>query len=117
MNHETEPLALVVGGGSGIGAALADLLRARGTTTVTWDIAGAHDVTCDVNEPDAIDDAVGLTRRRWGVPTSVTVTAGVGHAGLLADASQRTSTGSSASTPAGPGSACGPGSVSCGTRG
>ena len=87
MNHETEPLALVVGGGSGIGAALADLLRARGTTTVTWDIAGAHDVTCDVNEPDAIDDAVGLTRRRWGVPTSVTVTAGVGHAGLLADAS------------------------------
>jgi NAD(P)-dependent dehydrogenase (short-subunit alcohol dehydrogenase family) len=85
MEDETEPLALVVGGGSGIGAALADLLRARGTTTVTWDVAGAHDVTCDVTDPDAVDEAVGLTRRRWGVPTWVTVTAGVGHAGLLAD--------------------------------
>ena len=85
MNDETEPLALVVGGGSGIGAALADRLRAQGTTTVTWDIAGAHDVTCDVAEPEAIDEAVRLTRARWGVPTSVTVTAGVGHAGLLAD--------------------------------
>ncbi len=87
MNDETEPLALVVGGGSGIGAALADRLRAQGTTTVTWDIAGAHDVTCDVTEPAAIDEAVRLTRARWGVPTWVTVTAGVGHAGLLADAS------------------------------
>ena len=62
MDDETEPLALVIGGGSGIGAALAGLLRARGTTTVTWDVAGAHDVTCDVTEPEAIDEAVGLTR-------------------------------------------------------
>ena len=60
--------------------------RARGTPTVTWDIAGSHDVTCDVTEPDEIDEAVGVTRSRWGVPTCVTVTAGVGHAGLLADA-------------------------------
>jgi len=30
---------------------------------------------------------VQLTRARWGVPTWVTVTAGVGHAGALADAS------------------------------
>ncbi len=53
---------------------------------MTWDIAGAHDVTCDLTEPDAIDDAVEVTRRRWSVPTRVTVTAGVGHSGLLADA-------------------------------
>ena len=86
MDQETEPIALVVGGGSGIGAALADLLRARGTTSVTWDISGVRDVTCDVTEPAAIDEAVALTRLRWGVPTWVTVTAGVGHAGLLADA-------------------------------
>jgi NAD(P)-dependent dehydrogenase (short-subunit alcohol dehydrogenase family) len=79
-------LALVIGGGSGIGAALAAAYRAKGTTAVTWDIAGTHDVTCDVTEPDAVDDAVGLTRSRWGVPRSVTVTAGVGHAGLLAEA-------------------------------
>ena len=63
MNEDAGPFALVIGGGSGIGAALADAYRARGTTTVTWDIAGSHDVTCDVTEPDAIDDAVGLTRR------------------------------------------------------
>ena len=87
MEDETEPLALVVGGGSGIGAALAERLRAQGTPTVTWDIAGDHDVTCDVTEPAAIDEAVRLTRARWGVPARVTVTAGVGHAGLLAEAS------------------------------
>ena len=52
---------------------------------MTWDVAGAHDVTCDVTEPEAIDQAVRLTRDRWGVPTAVTVTAGVGHSGLLLD--------------------------------
>ena len=39
-----------------------------------------------MTEPDAIDDAVGVTRMRWGVPTCVTVTAGVGHSGLLTEA-------------------------------
>ncbi len=53
---------------------------------MTWDIAGSHDVTCDVTEPDAIDDAVGVTRQRWGVPSWVTVTAGVGRSGLLTEA-------------------------------
>jgi NAD(P)-dependent dehydrogenase (short-subunit alcohol dehydrogenase family) len=84
---EAEPLALVIGGGSGIGAALAEAYRGRGTATVTWDIAGRRDVTCDVTIPDEIDEAVGATRARWGVPTELTVTAGVGHAGLLAGAS------------------------------
>ncbi len=86
MSDESGPLALVIGGGSGIGAALVDAYRAQGTTAVTWDIAGSHDVTCDVTEPDAIDDAVGVTRMRWGVPTFITVTAGVGHSGLLREA-------------------------------
>ena len=53
---------------------------------MTWDIAGAHDVTCDVTQPEAIEEAVRLTRDRWGVPSAVTVTAGVGHSGLLLDA-------------------------------
>ena len=68
MSDETGPVALVIGGGSGIGAALADAYRAQGTTTVTWDIDGSHDVTCDVREPDAIDDAVGLFRPRSRSP-------------------------------------------------
>jgi NAD(P)-dependent dehydrogenase (short-subunit alcohol dehydrogenase family) len=86
MGDEGGPFALVIGGGSGIGAALSDAYRAQGMATVTWDIAGSHDVTCDVTEPDAIDDAVGATRSRWGVPSFVTVTAGVGHSGLLTEA-------------------------------
>jgi len=87
MSDAAEPFALVVGGGSGIGAALAETYRSQGTPVVTWDIDGPHDVTCDVAEPDEVDEAVGATRLEWGVPTWVTVTAGVGHAGMLTDAS------------------------------
>jgi NAD(P)-dependent dehydrogenase (short-subunit alcohol dehydrogenase family) len=86
MSDGAEPLALVIGGGSGIGAALAAAYRDLGTTTVTWDIAGSRDVTCDVAAPEQIDQAVRATRTRWGTPTWVTVTAGIGHACLLADA-------------------------------
>ena len=86
MSDDAGAFALVIGGGSGIGASLAEAYRARGTTTVTWDIAGSHDLTCDVTEPDAIDDAVAVTRLRWGVPSWVTVTAGVGMSGLLTEA-------------------------------
>jgi NAD(P)-dependent dehydrogenase (short-subunit alcohol dehydrogenase family) len=85
MSDETDPVALVVGGGSGIGAALVGAYRTSGTTAVVWDVAGSPDVTCDVAEPGAIDDAVDETRRRWGVPSQVTVTAGVGHARLLTE--------------------------------
>jgi len=86
MSDETAPLALVVGGGSGIGAAVAGAHRSAGTPVVVWDLSGERDVTCDVADPAAIDTAVAETRRRWGVPRWVTVTAGIGHAGMLADA-------------------------------
>jgi NAD(P)-dependent dehydrogenase (short-subunit alcohol dehydrogenase family) len=86
MGEESGAFALVIGGGSGIGAALADRYRAAGTTTVVWDVAGERDVTCDVTEPDGVDEAVGATTLRWGVPTWVTVTAGIGHFGTLMDA-------------------------------
>jgi 3-oxoacyl-[acyl-carrier protein] reductase len=85
MDHDAEGLALVIGGGSGIGAALAEAYRSRGTPVVTWDIAGEPDVGCDVSDPTAVDRAVDETRRRWGIPERVTVTAGVGHGGLLVD--------------------------------
>jgi NAD(P)-dependent dehydrogenase (short-subunit alcohol dehydrogenase family) len=87
MSEEAGPIALVVGGGSGIGAALVAAHRLAGATAVIWDVAGDHDVTCDVADPAAVEDAVAETRRRWGVPTRVTVTAGIGHAGLLTDVS------------------------------
>jgi NAD(P)-dependent dehydrogenase (short-subunit alcohol dehydrogenase family) len=85
MNDVAQPVALVVGGGSGIGAALAGAQRDQGTPTVVWDVQGERDVTCDVGDPVAVDRAVVETRAGWGVPRWVTVTAGVGHAGLLTD--------------------------------
>ncbi len=85
MSDESTPVALVVGGASGIGAALVAAYRESGQTVVVWDVAGVHDVTCDVADPVAIDAALDETRRGWGTPTEVTVTAGIGHAGLLAD--------------------------------
>jgi NAD(P)-dependent dehydrogenase (short-subunit alcohol dehydrogenase family) len=85
VDHDTEGLAVVIGGSSGIGAAVVDAYRSRGTPVVAWDVAGDPDVRCDVTDPDAIDRAVDETRRRWGIPDWVTVTAGVGHGGMLVD--------------------------------
>ena len=48
MNDEARPVALVVGGASGIGAALVAAYHEQGTRTVVWDVAGERDVTCDV---------------------------------------------------------------------
>jgi NAD(P)-dependent dehydrogenase (short-subunit alcohol dehydrogenase family) len=87
MGEETEGLALVIGGASGIGAALVEAHRGQGTSVVTWDIAGDPDVVCDVADPVAVDKAVEETQRRWGIPSRVTVTAGVGHGGMLIDVS------------------------------
>ena len=86
MSEDTTPLALVIGGASGIGAAVVEAGRRVGTPMVTWDITGRCDVMCDVAEPTAIESAAAETRRRWGVPRWVTVTAGIGHAGLLEEA-------------------------------
>jgi NAD(P)-dependent dehydrogenase (short-subunit alcohol dehydrogenase family) len=85
MTDETTPFALVIGGGSGIGAALAGAYRAARTDAVVWDVDGARDVTCDIADPGAIERAVDETRRVRGVPSWVTVTAGIGHSGLLTD--------------------------------
>ena len=49
--------ALITGGGSGIGAATAEVLRARGVTAVTLDLRGG-DVTADVRDEAAVADAV-----------------------------------------------------------
>jgi NAD(P)-dependent dehydrogenase (short-subunit alcohol dehydrogenase family) len=79
--------ALVVGGASGIGAAVATAQRASGRPTLVWDRAGEYDVECDITDPDAVDRALATTIERMGVPTVITVTAGIGHAGLLVDVS------------------------------
>jgi NAD(P)-dependent dehydrogenase (short-subunit alcohol dehydrogenase family) len=77
--------AVVVGGASGIGAAVAARQSALGLDVVTWDLDAAADVACDVTQPDQVDAAAAETAERVGVPELVTVTAGVGHAGRLID--------------------------------
>lgn len=76
--------AVVVGGGSGIGAAVAERQRAAGIDVLTWDRVGG-DLECDILDPDEIGSATADTVARLGVPDLVTVTAGIGHSGLLAD--------------------------------
>jgi NAD(P)-dependent dehydrogenase (short-subunit alcohol dehydrogenase family) len=80
------PTALVIGGGSGIGAAVVARHRASGTPVTVWDIAGEFDTRCDIAEPSDIDAAV-VTLSAHGCPNWVTITAGVGHSGPLTDVS------------------------------
>jgi NAD(P)-dependent dehydrogenase (short-subunit alcohol dehydrogenase family) len=81
------PSALVIGGGSGIGAAVVARHRDLGTPVTVWDVAGSFDVHCDVAEPEEINRALGETVASGGLPQWVTITAGVGHSSLLVDIS------------------------------
>ena len=76
---------VVVGGASGIGAAVVESARSAGTEVLVLDIAGDHDVKCDVTDPASVDDAVAESVARVGTPTEVTITAGIGHSGMLLD--------------------------------
>jgi len=78
--------AVVIGGGSGIGAAVADRYRSARVDVVVWDRAPGSDIHCDISDPEQVDAAARATIDRIGAPTEVTVTAGVGHSGLLMDA-------------------------------
>ncbi len=75
-------VALVTGGGSGIGWAAASMLREAGHDVVVWDIAGG-DIDCDVSDLDAVSAAMEQTIREHGVPTRVVTSAGIGSSGLL----------------------------------
>jgi NAD(P)-dependent dehydrogenase (short-subunit alcohol dehydrogenase family) len=85
--HMTSPSRahVVVGGASGIGAAVVEAERARGVDVLALDVAGTHDVECDVTDEKSIESAVEDTLARIGVPSEVTVTAGIGHSGMLLD--------------------------------
>jgi NAD(P)-dependent dehydrogenase (short-subunit alcohol dehydrogenase family) len=87
MTSSREHSALVIGGASGIGAAVVEIYRARDVPTTVWDVAGGYDVRCDIAEPAAIDRALRETVEARGIPRWVTVTAGIGHSGLLTETS------------------------------
>ena len=77
--------AVVVGGGSGIGAAVVAAQQAHGLDVVVWDVGDGADVACDITDPAQVDAATATTLDRIGCPSLVTVTAGIGHGGMLLD--------------------------------
>ncbi len=77
--------AVVIGGASGIGASVVARQRAAGAEVVVWDIGGPNDVRCDIADPEQVAMAAEATLDRVGAPATVTVTAGIGHSGLLAE--------------------------------
>jgi NAD(P)-dependent dehydrogenase (short-subunit alcohol dehydrogenase family) len=79
--------AVVIGGGSGIDAAVAARQRLAGIDVAVWDIIDAADVVCDISDADQVDSASAATVAKIGVPSIVTISAGIGHGGLLLDAS------------------------------
>lgn len=81
--QEQADLSVVVGGSTGIGAAVVAAHRAAGLRLAVWDRAGDPDIRCDVADPQQIEAAAVETGRRFGVPRYVTVCAGVGHSGSL----------------------------------
>ena len=76
------PTALVTGGASGIGLAVAGMLRDAGHDVVVWDLADG-DIACDVSDPDAVSAAMERTVREHGTPTRIVTSAGIGASGLL----------------------------------
>lgn len=78
-------VAVVTGGSSGIGAAVAEQLTGRGARAVVWDLDPAAEVTCDVADAQAVDAALERTVAIAGVPTVLVACAGIGHSGLLTE--------------------------------
>jgi len=76
-------VAVVTGGASGIGAASAALLRSEGARPVTWDLAEAADVHCDVSDPAAVERAMAETSERFGTPSLLVAAAGIGLSGRV----------------------------------
>lgn len=74
--------AIVTGGASGIGRAVAARLRAAGTDVVVWDLRGGE-IDCDISDPDSVSTAMDLTVADYGVPNRLVACAGVGASGLL----------------------------------
>ncbi len=76
--------AVVTGGGSGIGLAVTERLRAAGDDVVVWDIDGG-DIDCDISDSDSVSAAIDRTVADHGAPDRLVACAGIGASGLLLD--------------------------------
>ncbi len=80
-------VAIVTGGGSGIGAATAALLRERGASVAVLDVStsavpdGVLGVDCDVTDAQGVDRAIATVSDRLGGIDIVINNAGIGAAG------------------------------------
>jgi NAD(P)-dependent dehydrogenase (short-subunit alcohol dehydrogenase family) len=79
-------IAVVTGGGSGIGSAVAARLRATGADVVVWDLEGG-DIDCDISDPVSVSAAIERTVAERGAPQRLVACAGVGASGLLLEQS------------------------------
>jgi NAD(P)-dependent dehydrogenase (short-subunit alcohol dehydrogenase family) len=77
-------IAVVTGGGSGIGRAVSERLRNAGADVVVWDLKGG-DIACDISDPESVTAAVEQTVAGYGTPDRLVACAGVGASGLLLD--------------------------------
>ncbi len=82
MSATGASVAMVTGGGSGIGREAAAMLREAGHDVVVWDVANG-DIDCDISDFDSVTAAMEQTVREHGVPTRVVASAGIGSSGLL----------------------------------
>jgi NAD(P)-dependent dehydrogenase (short-subunit alcohol dehydrogenase family) len=74
--------AVVVGGGSGIGLAVVNRLRAADETVTVWDLIGG-DIACDISDPDSVSAAMAETVNASGTPERFVTCAGIGASGML----------------------------------
>jgi NAD(P)-dependent dehydrogenase (short-subunit alcohol dehydrogenase family) len=68
-------IAIVTGGGSGIGSAVTDRLRNGGADVVVWDLEGG-DIDCDISDPAAVSAAIDQTVADHGPPDRLVACAG-----------------------------------------
>jgi NAD(P)-dependent dehydrogenase (short-subunit alcohol dehydrogenase family) len=71
----TDRVAVVTGGASGLGRAIADAFGAFGARVAVWDKADPHHPV-DVRDPDQVDGAMARTIASLGVPTILINNAG-----------------------------------------
>lgn len=82
MNLDKQ-VAIVTGGASGMGAATALQLRARGLRVMVWDTRLTDDgdsILCDVTDHDAVSQALQTTIARFGIPRVCVNCAGIAPA-------------------------------------
>jgi NAD(P)-dependent dehydrogenase (short-subunit alcohol dehydrogenase family) len=75
-------IAVVTGGASGIGSAVADRLRATNADVIVWDLKGG-DIDCDISDFESVSAAIDQTVASHGTPDRLVACAGIGASGLL----------------------------------